>query len=54
MGKKQKMKCKKCSVRTLPPLTVTTCVGSSSSKNLLSCDITTTDPSNLRKAAVNT
>jgi hypothetical protein len=39
---------------TLPFLTVTTCVGSSSSKNRLSCDITTTDPSNFRRAAVKT
>ena len=35
-------------------LTVTTCVGSSSSKNCRSCEITTTDPSNLRSAAVST
>ena len=39
---------------TLPPLTVTTCVGSSSSKNLRSWEITTTDPSNFLRAAVST
>ena len=39
---------------TLPPLTVTTCVGSSSSRNLRSWEMTTTDPSNFLRAAVST